>query len=256
MSRPCFIIGDSHVDALKDALADGHEAALDFQVFRLAKLKNGKPFGDIPVDEARRQVRALGRDGLVVCAFGGNQHSVLSLVQHPRPFDFALPGEPLSLKPGAELIPFHAIRMLLAESVTASFRNVTSLQEVASGAVVHLAPPPPKADEAHILRSVETYFIEQGLTHYGVTDAAIRLKMWRVQTMILRELCGKAGVIFLPSPAETLTPEGFLAPEFYAKDATHANRRYGQSVLNQIAALDTGEAAASAFRAASHSPGE
>ena len=244
------------MDALKDALAHGHEAALDFQVFRLAKLKNGKPFGDIPLDKACKQVSNLGPDALVVCAFGGNQHSVLSLVQQPRPFDFTLPGEPFSLAPGAELIPFHAIRMLLAGSLTAEFSKVMALQEAAHGPVVQLPPPPPKADEAHILRSVETYFVEQGLTRHGVTPAAIRLKVWRVQIMILRELCGKAGVILLPNPPETLTPDGFLAPEFYAKDATHANRRYGQSVLNQIAALDTGEAAASALNAASRLPGE
>lgn len=256
MSRSCFIIGDSHVDALKDALAHAHEAALDLQIFRAAKLKNGKPFGDIPVNEACQRVRTLESDALVVCAFGGNQHSVLSLVQHARPFDFALPGEPFSLKTGTELIPFHAIRMLLAGSVTADFRNVAALQEVAPGAVIHLAPPPPKANEAHILRSVETYFIEQGLTRHGVTDAALRLKVWRVQIDILRELCGRAGVTLLPNPPETLTPEGFLAPEFYAKDATHANRRYGQSVLNQIAALDTGGAATSGFNAASRLPGD
>lgn len=247
-------MGDSHVDALKAALAQGHDTALDFQAFRVAKLKNGKPFGDLSLDEACKRVRTLGPDALVVCAFGGNQHSVLSLVQHPRPFDFALPGEPFSLKPGAELIPFHAVRMLLAESVTSEFQNVTALQKVAPGPVIQLPPPPPKADEAHILRSVETYFVEQGLTRHGVTDAATRLKVWRVQVMILRDLCASAGVILLPNPPQTLTPEGFLAPDFYAKDATHANRRYGQSVLNQIAALDAG--GASAFSAASHLPGE
>jgi hypothetical protein len=247
-------MGDSHVDALKAALAHGHDTALDFQAFRVAKLKKGKPIGDFSLGEACERVRALRSDALVVCAFGGNQHSVLSLVQHPRPFDFALPGEPFSLKPGAELIPFHAVRMLLAESVTSEFQNVTALQKVAPGPVIQLPPPPPKADAAHILRSMETYFIEKGLTRYGVTDAAIRLKVWRVQVMLLRELCIRAGVIYLPNPPEALTPEGFLAPDFYAKDATHANRLYGQSVLNQIAALDTG--GASAFSAASHLPGE
>lgn len=237
MTQQCFIIGDSHVDAIKDALAHGHQGPIRFQAYRLAKLKNGRPAGDIAPDEAKRRIHMLEGNSLVVCAMGGNQHSALSLVQHPRPFDFAFPGEPFQARADVEIIPFQAVRMQLHEGIKPDFLHVRTLLDATKGRLIHLAPPPPKADEAHILRSIETYFMERGLTRYGVTDAHLRLKVWRVQIMILRQLCAEAGVVFLPNPPETLTNDGFLAKEFYADDATHANGRYGERVLRQIEAL-------------------
>ena len=38
----------------------------------------------------------------------------------------------------------------------------------------------------------------------------------------------------LPPPPGTQTADGFLAPECYAEDATHANAEYGRAVLQQV----------------------
>ena len=48
------------------------------------------------------------------------------------------------------------------------------------------------------------------------------------------ELCRKAGVIFVPTPEESINEHGFLKKEFYAEDATHANQFYGALLLSYI----------------------
>lgn len=237
MSRTVLIVGDSHVDALKQALAQPEAEMPAWRAIRLSKIKNGKPFGDMPLDDILGIIRGLGRGDLVVCAIGGNQHQILSLIQHRRPFDLALPGEAFTPGPGHEIIPFRAMYDLFEAGFrSGDFLRIEALRSAAPCDVVQLAPPPPKADEDHILRSIETYFAEQGLQERGVTDAAIRLKVWRVQMMVLAALCGPIGVAVFPNPPETLTPEGFLAPDFYARDATHANAAYGARVIRQIEA--------------------
>lgn len=235
MTRKVLAIGDSHVGALKEALADFAPEKTVWTALRLSKIKGGRDIGDLSLAEAILQVRGLGPDDAVVCAVGGNQHQAISLIRHPRPFDFALPGEPFTPAPGCETIPYRAVEALFVEGLReGDFNRIMKLRDAAQGEVIQLAPPPPKQDEAHILRSLDTYFIEKGLVELGVADPAIRLRMWRLQMKVLGDLCAEGGVTLLPNPPETLTSEGFLAPDYYAQDATHANSAYGRCVIRQI----------------------
>ena len=68
----------------------------------------------------------------------------------------------------------------------------------------------------------------------GPTPAALRLKCWQVQLDCLADLCRDQGIELLKPPQQGLTPQGYLAPRYYAKDVTHANRRYGEFVLRQM----------------------
>ena len=45
---------------------------------------------------------------------------------------------------------------------------------------------------------------------------------------------GQHNVTLLYPPKITLTSKGYLKPEYYANDATHANADYGELVLQQI----------------------
>lgn len=246
MSRPAdLILGDSHVDALKEAVSEGGADLPTALPIRLGKMKNGKQFGDLPLGSVLERVRAVPSDGLVVCAVGGNQHQTMSLIEHARPFDLMLPGEDSPPAPGRELVPFQAMRATFETGLrNGDLKILEAVREAARCAVVQLAPPPPKADEAHLLRTIETYFAERGIREHGIAPAPVRLKVWRVQVLVLRALCAEIGVAVLPVPDAALTPEGFLDPAFYARDATHANAAYGALVLRQIAAIDAAVLAA------------
>jgi hypothetical protein len=50
----------------------------------------------------------------------------------------------------------------------------------------------------------------------------------------LAKLCDELGIALVRPPKHGVTPKGFLAPLCYAKDVTHANRRYGEFVLKQM----------------------
>ncbi|MCK0208524.1 hypothetical protein MWN33_10825 [Starkeya koreensis] len=248
MTRPVLIVGDSHVDAIKSALA-ANGAPAGIEAFRLAKMKNGKPFGELPFDDALRRIRTLPRDALVVCAIGGNQHQSIGLVQHRRRFDFALPGESLPDDDSAEIVPFQAMRALFERGLRGGdFAKLRAIRETAPGEVVQLAPPPPKADEDFVRRHIDTVFRDMGFDETGLSEAGLRLRLWRLQLLVTGELCGEIGVELVPNPLAALTPNGFLAPDFYAADATHANAAYGREVLGQIEARRRRTAPAEAGR--------
>ena len=111
-----------------------------------------------------------------------------------------------------------------------------ALRRATKAKLVHIIPPPPKADNAFIERNHETHFAEV-LPSRGVSPPAFRLKFWKLQTRILIQLCAEIGSEVMMPPARALDAEGFLRPEFYAQDATHANWKYGERVLRRIEKL-------------------
>jgi hypothetical protein len=50
---------------------------------------------------------------------------------------------------------------------------------------------------------------------------------------VLEDICQEIGVEVLGPPSGALDEDGFLLPEFYASDATHANPSYGELVVTQ-----------------------
>ena len=240
--RRIFIIGDSHTDALKRVLKlreANSDAKLDIVAYRYSKMKNGAEIGDLSTEQAEKMVSELTNADLLISTTGGNQHQMLGLVRHPVLFDFHIPGEyATSLLDGAEAIPYGALWEVFERGLRGKDgERLLRLRAAAGCPVIHLAPPPPKEDESHILRRFETAFAEKGIAEFGVTPASVRLKLWQLQVRVLASLCAEWNIQLLPPPAGTQTPDGYLKPEFYANDATHANEAYGELVLRQLEAL-------------------
>ena len=63
------------------------------------------------------------------------------------------------------------------------------------------------------------------------------MKFWQLQNRAIEEICIELGLEVLGPPRGSLDPEGFLARPCYAGDATHANRRYGELVLEQLESM-------------------
>ena len=236
-----MVIGDSHVDAIKRAIKVRRMggAETDVSAYRLSKMKNDKLIGDISFQDCIVRIRTLGPRDVVVSAIGGNQHAVFSTIQHPTPFDFFEQGnDSVASDDTVQIIP----KRMLASIFDAGIRNgdgqqLSALRGATKARVFHLVPPPPKENNAHILSYHETKFAEDDIVSLGVSPPALRLKFWKLQASILGQFCGENAIEIIYPIAAALTPDGYLSPDYYANDATHANGRYGELVLQHLEAL-------------------
>ncbi|HSW07413.1 hypothetical protein [Aquabacterium sp.] len=231
-----LIIGDSHVVAIQRALQEEAATAPETSALRRTKDKNGVTIGDIAYEAFLERATGLAPGELVVSALGGQQHSLIGLVQHPQAFDFHCAERPdLPALAGHEIIPYAAMHALMTARVLAhEGQLLPQLPRRTRATVLHLAPPPPKEDAEYILQRPDSALVRQGITIRGVTPASIRLKLWTLQVRVLRELCPLWGVTLLPVPADCQTAGGFLRPALYGADATHANSLFGRRLLALI----------------------
>ncbi len=257
--RRIVLFGDSHSHAVQRAIDKriGKGLPVPIVAYRLLKEKGEKPagtsllsrflprvrrrratttqLGDITLEEFLKIARKLGPDDVVLSMIGGNQHAVFSTIQHPRPFDFFTPELKSALQGEIEIVPYRAFEEVFAKGLRkGDGQSIKALRAATTARVVHIIPPPPKADNAHIERHHESLFAKDGLANHGVSPPELRLKFWNLQTQVLGALCGEIDVELMMPPERTVDESGFLRPEFYARDATHGNWRYGERVLREI----------------------
>jgi hypothetical protein len=238
-----LVLGDSHTQAIKQALKARRGSShknIEIEAYRYSKIKNGKEIGDLSPEKIVDRVAALDSHDLVVSTIGGNQHQTLSLVQHPVPFDLCMPGESEPTEPPAveNVIPYAQMWDVFERGLRGKDgERLRQLRKAAHCTVVHLTPPPPKEDSAHILKRHETDFVRMGILEKGISPAPLRLRMWQLQVDVLRRLTEEWDVQLLPPPAQALDAQGYLAPAYYADDATHANAAYGELLIEQVTGL-------------------
>ncbi|MBP1805043.1 hypothetical protein [Rubellimicrobium aerolatum] len=236
-TRSITIIGDSHIQAIKKALLDRTNAGAKPRISALRL--TGKKQGDLTFDEAVAFAAQRGPEDILAVIRRGNFYNTLALIQHPQAFDLLEPGaDAADLQEGAELVPHAVMKDFFTSTIQSGYVKMhRRLREASPAPVICLEVPPPKEDAEHIRRSAETFFVQNNIAEAGVTPAPIRLKLWKLQQSALAASCHELGIDYLPSPAGTRNERGFLRPEFYAPDATHANAAYGELVLRQLEAI-------------------
>ncbi len=270
MSRRLVVFGDSHVHAIKEAVdARGNaRTAVPIEVKRLLKskttspgpesrrslverlrlaahnlLRSGRPsfsnrewIGDTSLEEFLPIARRLRPDDVLVSVIGGNQYAVFSTIQHPVPFDFCLPeASAPKLDAGVELIPFRGLYdYFLTALQLGDGKTLEALRNSTRAKLVHLMAPPPKSDNGYIEQHHDTHFAAAGISSMGVSTPELRMKFWKLQNRAIQEICANLEIQTIPPPAEAQDADGFLSRTFYAGDATHANVRYGELVLQQL----------------------
>lgn len=231
------VFGDSHSVALLRAQQYGKRTHQyeNIRVNRLRKEKDGKLIGDTSLAEFCRAIGSFGPEDFVFSAVGGNQYAMVSTIQPAIDYDILCsPTDQVSDR-DRQLVPFRALHGFIESGVRETVGPVLrKLRESTKAQVYHLIPPPPKEDNDFILAHAEGYFAEEGLQDFGPTRPDLRLKCWKVQLRSLIALCQELDIITVMPPAKAVTSSGFLAPDCYANDVTHANRRYGEAVFKQI----------------------
>lgn len=231
------VFGDSHTVALLRAQQYSKRTSEyeHIRVFRLRKEKDGREVGDASLANFCREIRDFTADDFVFSAVGGNQYAILSTVRSRVDFDFLISdGDELSGS-STQLVPFRALASHVETGVRETIGPILRQIRASTDAKLHhLAPPPPKEDNEFIAAHVEGYFAREGLQDLGPTRPDLRLKCWKVQLGCLSALCDELGIRLIKPPEKAITADGYLEPACYAKDVTHANRRYGEAVFRQI----------------------
>jgi hypothetical protein len=222
-------IGHSHALALERGAALGGRV-LDTMNF----WQTGEPWqregGTIRLrpDLAER----VGRGRPVLSVIGGAAHTVLGMVEHPRPFDFVLPADPdLPVDEAREIVPAEAVRAKLTELAQPYFETLPALLDAAAAPVIQIQPPPPVADESRIAPHVP-WGLFPGQPQ-RIAPKWLRYKLWRLHGELIAAACARLGIAFLPAPEAAQDAEGFLDAG-YDEDGAHANAAYGALVLEQV----------------------
>lgn len=234
-----LLFGDSHCYAVQRAIERrvkrGKRVPVTAHRLQKTHWKSGQIVGDTRFEDFLEIIRPLERDDVVLSMIGGNQHAALSTIQHPQRFDFLERRKDEPLDPDAEIVPYRMVASYFASALAGGDgRSLRALRAATSARVVHIIPPPPKRDSAFIQEYHETVFAREGIQAQGVSAPALRMKFWQLQTKTLKDIAAKAEIELMLPPAAAVDEAGFLAPEYYAKDATHANPDYGELVLREI----------------------
>jgi len=248
--RTILLFGDSHSYAVQRAIEKriGKGKDVPLTVHRLLKIKNGTQIGTTSLEAFLELVRPLDSDDVVFSMIGGNQHAVFGTIQHPQPFDFFDLGAVGPAEKGREIIPYRVLTDVFAHGIhNNDGKSILALRKATKARVVHILPPPPKANTAFLEQHHESFFAQKGIALNGVSPANLRLKFWALQTRILSKMCLKFGVEVMAPPKGTVDAAGFLLPTFYANDATHANHLFGEFLLREIEAKYAREPEAAQF---------
>ncbi len=166
---------------------------------------------------------------------GGAVHYDVGLIEHTRPFDFIEPGAAQErARPGAELIPFAAVRRAMMQRTSPYLRIMDAVRRIVAGAMFHFQSPP--VFEAETVHEEDPGWV----AFYGmgrkVTPGAFRQKLWRLHSALVAEHCAANNIVFVPCPPQAFDANGYLRPEYVGKPA-HTNAAYGHLVLNQLLTL-------------------
>ena len=247
-ARPARLlgVGHSHLSALADALPGrAPRRGLEFRLIpmidpafepNLEHVEGGTALNRAFRARLRTEEAEDADVPFVFDCISGNEHHFLGLVNHARPFDFVLESAPdLPLTPGAEVIPAGLMRERLHHAIGMARETLAGLRAATALPIWHVQSPPPVPDPDHIRRHASVF--ADAVAEHGVAPATLRLKLWRLQSEAYRAACADGGIGFLPVPEAALDPDGFLRPNGWGPDPTHANAWYGALVLDQVEAL-------------------
>ncbi len=186
-----------------------------------------------------QSLESVQDNGILFSFLHGNEHSMLSLVQHEIPYDFRLPGhEDLPPVRGAQPIPLESIRKQVERALNPTIAALAMMRlKLPRMRLVHVLSPPPIESAARIMQTPEVF--REQLAVCGVSPLSLRLKYYFLTIDVLRQAVAPFDIRLLESPAEARAASGALLDQ-YAFGATHGDEAYGALVFKQMQALAEG----------------
>lgn len=168
---------------------------------------------------------------------GGNEHSSLSLLAHPQPYDFVWPRDSdAPLHEGHQPLSIAVIEAQLLGVLQQTLAQLTMIRiRHPKLPIVHVLPPPPHANEERMRASPEVF--GQLLSTQGVTPLGIRMKYYGLYGELLRSQLAPLAITCLDAPAAACDANGALVDRL-TQGCTHGNEAYGALVAEQLRHLN------------------
>jgi hypothetical protein len=243
--------GASHINAITQAFKEArtpHAALLDIAVlhFRervykpLLVTRAGKRAVNDKLDAALSLRIEEKRPPFLFCSLLGGTYAVHGLVNHPQPFRIFLPashdacGE--ATPATADVIPFDVVAAMFERKTETVYTLLAAVMEKTRLPIYQICPPPPIGEEEHIRQRPGTLDVSL-IDRLGIAPPALRRALWLALSDVMRRRCRALGVYFIEPPAAAVDEAGYLRSAYYSTDPIHANSRYGDLVLHQLAEI-------------------
>lgn len=219
-SAPAALIGHSHTHCIAEAISDaGRSDILHYDLKRSGEALNALCY-------ARPGPRTI------FLLSNGNQHNLLTMINHPVAFHILPPGSTTKPSQSRHAIPYN----VMGGVMTQMFERTRLVHDAVRGAfpnarIVVLAPPPPKGDWSFVERYPGPFSDKVG---NGPTPDTTRKAVYDMQIDLIRKDAKRIGAVFLDVPSETLDTNGFLAADYSFGDPTHGNLEYGRAMLRLL----------------------
>lgn len=219
-----LFIGDSHANALKRAIKlGGIQDVTSVDV----RMRAGTSQRSKEIDP---NLPSLYPCDAVFCCLGGTEYNLLGIIEADRPFDFLF--DPLdTVADGRAVMPRSLVSRALIDKMRTTLARMASVRSLFSVPFHYIAPPPPfrrLRDDAQL----PTAF--QSILERGVSPPALRLKLYKLQNLVMRSECEQLDINFIPAPAAGQDGDGYLRDDCWDRDPTHGNARYGAFVIDEI----------------------
>lgn len=246
--KAAIVLGHSHLSSVvmhlnaRAAEVYGGENSIQYYVFDTVRMGADFNFSidagggnyvlNPKIFEMAAEKVPADREKIYISMFGGNAHNALTLMEHPRPFDFILPEDAnLPLDDASEFVTAAYIDTFIRKLAQQYILNMQTLKNAADGDVFHFESPPPLESNEFILQNLEHWF--QNVIDPKISSPYLRYKLWRVHSKIIRDYCSVAGIRFVPAPKSASTKDGFLLEE-HGGDSTHAGPSFGGLILREL----------------------
>lgn len=232
------IIGQSHTACIA-AAADTNPGWDHVSVFRLRSGDKQDDPTALAFGDAVELVRNLESGTSLFLSGPGTYHNIIGLVRPSVEFDvMLLPADPVFDR--AQLIPHRVVAQSFDKHLGTE-KLVPTMKAAAKGPVHLLSCPPPKQNNAfmleRMLKKSNKLYRGRDVAACGLNRPMLRRRLWGLECERMAAWAAAQDVGFVAAPQACFDEDGFLASQFYAPDATHANADYGLLVLELIASL-------------------
>jgi hypothetical protein len=251
-STSILIFGQSHAMCLKAAWEKNLYRPLDSEISFQFPTVGTKKFDELVTVESdgTNGIHSALRSELDACnawnspsdiwfvsVVRGNTYNVHGLLEPEQPYDFVQPSlAALPIRADVELLPYDAVREVFWRNAYNIRMLYKCLPRQNIKGILHLEAPPPIPSNEQCYVAVERAMLAKSLGRpedVTVSAREFRLKLWKTQSDVMREVCLENNVIYVTPPNEAIDDEGYLKSEAW-DGATHASAWYGALALRKI----------------------